>query len=161
MAGVPSLAGQPQRFLENQMVLIREGLRGNPEMQALLRGMKDGEIVALAAHFAGLAPRPATQDRGDPARIERGRALARKLRCGVCHRPDFSGQNQVPRLAGQREDYLVYAMRQFRDDPRPGGDTLMADALSGVPDEDIAALAHFLARAPNLLRSAGNTTRSR
>ena len=38
----------------------------------------------------------------------------------------------MPRLAGQREDYLVAEMRAYRDDKRNGGDTIMAAALYGV-----------------------------
>ena len=114
-------------------------------MLPFVKDLRDPEIVALAAHFSRLPTRPAPGET-DPARFARGEALAKKLRCGVCHRSDFSGQHQVPRLAGQREDYLEPAMREFRDKPRPGGDTIMAEALRGVSDADISALAHFLAR---------------
>lgn len=69
------------------------------------------------------------------------------MRCGVCHVPDFSGQNQVPRLAGQREDYLNAELRAYRNDERKGGDTMMASVLYGVSDADLKALAHFLAHA--------------
>jgi cytochrome c553 len=58
---------------------------------------------------------------------------------------DYSGQNQVPRLAGQDEAYLVYSMKQFRDNPGPGRDTIMAAVLRGLSDADLANLAHYLA----------------
>jgi cytochrome c553 len=83
---------------------------------------------------------------GDAALLKKGRSLAGKLRCGICHLSDFSGQNQVPRLAGQREEYLESEMRAYRDSRRRGGDTIMAAALYGVSDADIRALAHFLSR---------------
>jgi cytochrome c553 len=73
-------------------------------------------------------------------------ARAKALRCGTCHAPDFRGHNQVPRLAGQREEYLASEMRAYRDDQRKGGDTIMAAALYGVSDADIRAIAHFLSR---------------
>ena len=56
------------------------------------------------------------------------------------------GQNQIPRLAGQREAYLEAEMRAYRDGKRTGGDTIMAATLYGVSDADIKALAHFLSR---------------
>jgi cytochrome c553 len=37
------------------------------------------------------------------------------LRCNNCHLPDCSGREQIPRLAGQREEYLLDSMRYFRD----------------------------------------------
>lgn len=51
----------------------------------------------------------------------------------------------MPRLAKQRVDYLVHAMKQFRDNSRSGADTLMSNVVIGVSDEDIRALAHYAA----------------
>ena len=50
--GIPSIAGQPRLFIENQLVLIREGMRPSPEMLPFVKDLKDAEIVALAKHFA-------------------------------------------------------------------------------------------------------------
>ena len=144
-AGVPSIAGQPKLFIETQLVLFREGIRGSDQMRAAVRGLKDPEIVRLAEHFSRLRAQAAPGN-VDIAIFNRGEALARKNRCGICHVADFRGQNQVPRLAGQREEYLLAEMRAYRDNKRRGGDTIMAAALYGVADGDIGALAHFLAR---------------
>jgi cytochrome c553 len=46
--GVPSIAGQPKLFIENQLVLIREELRTSPQMLPVVQGMKDAEISRLA-----------------------------------------------------------------------------------------------------------------
>jgi cytochrome c553 len=144
--GTPSIAGQPQLFLETQLVLFREELRKSPQMQSAVNGLSDREIVRLAEHYAGLPVRPLTGAPADPAQVKQGVALAQKLHCGSCHLPDFRGQKQIPRLAGQREDYLNESMRAYRDNRRTGGDTIMAATLYGVSDADIAALAHYLAR---------------
>jgi len=72
--------------------------------------------------------------------------LAKKLHCGSCHAADFRGREQMPRLAAQREEYLVDAMNAYRNYTRKGGDTLMAAALYGTTDADIKALAHYLAK---------------
>lgn len=143
--GVPSIAGQPRIFLENHLVLVREGMRGGEAMQNVMRGVGDREIVAMAKHFAAL-PARAAPGQTDPALAKRGRQLAGKLRCGVCHLKDYSGQKQIQRLAGQREEYLVSIMLAFRDNPPRGADTQMSAVLYGVPDADIRALAHYLAR---------------
>lgn len=144
--GVPSIAGQPRLFIENQLVLIREGLRPSPEMLPFVKDLKDAQIVEIAKRYAALPARPTQSSPEDPARLERGAGLARKLRCGVCHLADYGGQKQIPRLAAQREDWLEPVMREFRDRPRPGGDTIMAEALRGLSDADLSALAHFLSR---------------
>jgi cytochrome c553 len=143
---IPSIAGQPKVFIENQLVLMREELRPAPQMQPIVKGMKDAEISRLAEHFSKLPAKSMESAPPDAALMKQGQARAKALRCGVCHLSDFSGQNQVPRLAGQREQYLGTELRAYRDNKRKGGDTVMAEALYGVSDADLKALAHFLAR---------------
>jgi cytochrome c553 len=145
IAGTPSLAGQPKVFLENYLVLTREGLRGTDVMRQLLKGTSDREITALAAHYAKLTPRPDGRA-ADKALSARGKAVAAKNRCGNCHLPDYRGREQMPRLAGQREDFLSEVMFAYQQNRRPGGDTIMAASLYGLPEADIKALAHYLSR---------------
>jgi cytochrome c553 len=144
--GIPSIAGQPRLFLETQLVLFREEVRVSPQMQPAVAGLSDREIVRLAAHYAALPARPTADAPGDSAQVERGMALAQKLHCGSCHLPEFRGREQIPRLAGQREDYLTESMLAYRDNRRTGGDTIMAAALYGLADADLRALAHYLSR---------------
>ena len=143
IAGTPSIAGQPRLFVENQLVLFREGIRKSPVMTPLMAGVSDKEIQQLAGHFSKQAVKPESSSR-DPKLFAQGQALAKKLRCGVCHLADFSGQKQMPRLAGQREDYLQSEMLAYRGNQRP--DTTMTAALYGVKDDEINALAHFMSR---------------
>jgi cytochrome c553 len=144
IAATPSLAGQPKLFIENQLVLIREGLRDVPQMKGLLDGVKDAEIVALAEYFAAQKPARAPGALEQP-RYERGQVLAQKMFCGSCHLPDYAGRQQVPRLAGQHEEFLLQSMKQLRDRPGLGRDTIMAASLYGLKDGELADLAHFLA----------------
>jgi cytochrome c553 len=144
--GVPSIAGQPRLFLETQLVLFREEVRVSPQMQPAVAGLSDREIVRLAAHYAALPARSTANAPADAAQVERGMALVQKLHCGSCHLPEFRGREQIPRLAGQREDYLTESMLAYRDSRRSGGDTIMAAALYGLSDADLRALAHYLSR---------------
>ena len=143
-AGVPSIAAQPRIYLENALVLTREGLRGNAVMQALMKGLSDREIIAIATHFSAL-PARSSPGTADQALLQKGRVLAGNLRCGVCHLPHYRGREQMPRLAGQREEVLNDKMIAFRDKPPPGTDTIMSASLYGVSDADIKAMGHFLA----------------
>ena len=145
-AGVPSLAGQPRVFIETQLILFREGVRPQEPMSTLMRGVSDREIVAMAAHYAAAKPVPASGAR-DADLFKRGAGIVKRMQCGTCHLPDFRGREQMPRLAGQREDYLNAAMLAYRDNRRTGSDTMMSSVLYGVSDADIKAMAHFLAHA--------------
>jgi len=140
----PSLAGQPKVFIENQLVLIREGIRDIPPMKGLLDTLKDPELVALATYFAAQAPAKLTGTI-NKENFDRGQALAGKMHCGSCHLPDYSGRQQMPRLAGQNEAFLAYSMKQFRDHAGLGRDTVMSASLFGLKDNDLADLAHYLA----------------
>ena len=115
-------------------------------MQPEVSGLSDREITRLAERYAALRPRPAAEGPFDSGQVKQAVALAQKRHCGSCHGPDFRGGAQIPRLAGQREEYLVESMLAYRDNRRTGGDTIMVAALYGASDADIRALAHYLAR---------------
>ena len=144
LPGTPYLAGQQYLFLEMQMFLFREGLRDVPQMAGLFAGVTDRDFADIGAYFAGQTP-PRGASRPDPALYARGAAIARDMGCGSCHLPDYRGQKHVPRLDNQPEDYLVAAMKAYRDNTRAGSDTSMNAALYRVGDEDLRALAHYLA----------------
>lgn len=147
LPNIPSLAGQPDEFITLQLILLREKIRIAPPMNDLSQGLTDGQVEDLAAHYMALpyGP-PAGGADGDPARLAEGKALSDRLRCGVCHLPDYRGRAQMPRLAGQREDYLAHAMIGYRDGTRQGTDTNMNAVMYGVTDAQVAALAYYLAR---------------
>jgi cytochrome c553 len=144
MENVPSLAGQPELFLTNQMILMRERVRRSEVMEPFVKGLKDDEIVALARHYADLEPEPSGET-VDRAVVARGADLARKLRCGSCHLPTLAGQEQIPRLARQRIDYLIKSLLEYRSGLRSGIDTSMNGVMYRVTDADIRALAHYVA----------------
>src|SRR5688572_2666983 len=144
----PSIAGQPVTFLENQLIFFREGLRNAPVMTALMKGVEDVEITSLARHFNRQEARAPKEAAIESAAVARGKELAAAQHCGQCHLPHYRGRDQMPRLAAQREDYLVAEMIAYRDGRRTGADTTMAGVLHGVSDADIKALGAFLARLP-------------
>jgi cytochrome c553 len=141
----PSLAAQPESYLFLQLFLFREGLRQVPAMTPFVQDRSDQDLEDLAAYFARL-PLDPPKESADAARQARGAALSQALRCGSCHLPGYTGQAQMPRLAGQREDYLRHAMLQYQANERAGADTSMTAVLYGLSPEDIDALAHYMAQ---------------
>ena len=146
MPGSPSLAGQPRVFIENQLVMIREGLREVAQMKGLLADMKDEEFNALAKYFSQQRIQ-AQAIALDPSKVARGAVLSKRGQCGSCHLPDYAGRDQMPRLAGQREDFLLSSMKEFRDGRATGRDTIMAATLRGMNDAELTDLAHYFATA--------------
>src|SRR5215813_4401107 len=143
---VPSLGAQPAFYVMVQLFMFRERLRTVEVMNAMTTGLTDDDLRQMADVIAKLPPPRPVEDPGDPARLERARVLIQQHRCNFCHNPDFSGAQQVPRLAGQREDYLVIALREYKNNTRRGYDPAMAEVLYAISDEQILDLAYFLAR---------------
>jgi cytochrome c553 len=78
--------------------------------------------------------------------MNRGQTLAQQHKCVFCHGADLGGGQQVPRIAGQREDYLLMSLKGFKSGTRPGYSMAMSEALSQVPVEDLDTLAYYAAR---------------
>ncbi len=143
---VPSLGAQPEYYVTIQLVMFRDKLRTVDVMNEVMAGASDDMVRELASFVSKLPAPQATADSADAARMQRASALAQKNHCNVCHRTDFSGGENVPRLAGQREDYLVKALRGYKDNSRRGYDASMADVIQPLTDEQILDLAYYLAR---------------
>ncbi len=144
----PSLGGQPAFFVMAQLVLFKQGTRNSAIMTEAVKPLSNADIRELAERITRLVPPPAPAEPPDAARAARGKALAARHNCAVCHNPDFSGREQMPRLANQREDYLVKAMREYKSGARVGWGGTMAQELVPLHDADLEDLAHFLARLP-------------
>jgi cytochrome c553 len=145
-AEIPSLGGQPEYYVTIQLVMFRDKLRDVEIMNQAMAGASDDMVRELASFVSKLPPPQAVVEATDEARIDRAKALAQNYHCNVCHRPDFSGDQNVPRLAGQREDYLVQALRGYKNNTRRGYDASMADVIQPVTDAQILDLSYYLAR---------------
>ena len=78
--------------------------------------------------------------------------MSQQNHCNSCHKADFSGRDNVPRIADQREDYLAKTLREYKDNTRHGYDGTMADVMGSVTTEQIADLAYYIARVQLELR---------
>jgi cytochrome c553 len=143
----PSLAGQPDGFLQWQLVYFRGGTRRNPVMQPLATTLSDDDIRNLAAYYAAQKPpQPSPAESADAAMYGVGAKLAKQNRCASCHTDQYSGVQATPRTAGQREDYLLKALRDFKSGSRTGGGVAaMADVVYPLGDDQLRALASFMA----------------
>jgi len=143
---IPSLGGQQAPYALIQLFMFREKLRLFEPMNEMAKPLSDDDLRAFSDFIATLPKPQPPADAGDPARMQRAQALAQQNRCNACHNPDFSGKENVPRLADQREDYLLKTMREYKDNTRHGYDGTMAEVLAPVTDAQIADLAYYLAR---------------
>jgi cytochrome c553 len=142
---VPSLGAQQPQYTMIQLFLFREKMNVADPMNDIAKGLSDDDLQAIATALAALpAPRPPT-DPGDPARLDRARALVEQNHCDACHRQDFSGQNNVPRVADQHEEYLLKTLRDYKSGARHGYDATMAEVLQPLSDAQLVELSYYLA----------------
>ena len=144
---VPKLGGQKEAYLVVALQGYRDGTREHPTMNAQAESLSDEDIQATAAFLATLGTD--TVEAGGSS----GTSFAPAQTCVACH-----GQNGIsvspgwPTLAGQHEDYLEHALRQYRDGDRK--DQVMGPLAAGLDDATIAQLAAYFASLKGLETTA-------
>ena len=142
----PSLGAQQAPYVLIQLFMFREKLRTFEPMNDMAKALTDDDLRYFSDFIAKLSKPVPPADAGEPARMQRGQALAKQFLCSNCHNPDFSGKENVPRIANQREDYLAKTLGEYKDNSRHGYDGTMADVMGSVTKEQIADLAYYIAR---------------
>src|SRR4051812_11311529 len=143
---IPSLAAQPDQFIQWQLVFFRAGTRKNEQMQPIVEQLNNDDIRNLGAYFAQLAPPKDAKPDDNPDLSKKGAQAAAGRRCANCHTDSYAGTMAVARIAGQREDYLLKALHDYKSGVRAGGAmAAMADVAYPLSAEEIEALAHYLA----------------
>lgn len=143
---IPSLGGQPAPYLLIQLYLFREKQRTVDIMNEMTKGFTDDDLRNFSDFIAKLPAPPASTDPGDPARMASGSALITAHRCNSCHGLDLAGRENIPRIAGQREDYLGRTLMEYKTNTRHGYDGVMAEVTQSLSAAQIADLAHAIAR---------------
>jgi len=145
----PSLAGQPDLFIQWQLIFFRAGARKNEVMGPLAEQLGNEDVRDLGAYFASLKPpeSPAAAPDDHPDLTEAGKKVAAAGRCASCHGENFAGSKAAARIAGQHEEYITKALHDYKSGVRSGGGVAaMAEVAYPLSDDEIAALAHYLAR---------------
>lgn len=156
---LPRIAGKPAGYLFNQLVNFREGRRPNAAMVLLVDTLTDAYLREIAGHFAALDlpyPAPARSD-ATPALLERGRQLVQQgdsprriPACTACHGDTMTGVlPAVPGLLGLPRDYLLGQFGAWKTgERRAARPDCMATVVSRLSDDDLVALASWLAAQP-------------
>src|SRR5262245_54301291 len=112
---IPSLGAQQPAYALIQLYMFREKLRTFDTMNEMTKDFTDDDLRTFS-DLIGKLPKPAPPaDAGDPARMQRAQALVQQFHCNSCHNVDFSGRDNIPRIANQREDYLVKTMTEYKN----------------------------------------------
>ena len=144
IAQYPILAGQNARYIYLQLRDFNKKRRRDPLMSPMAENLSTKDMLDLAAYFSMQKPNRQNA-KGDAARIDEGRKIADAALCPMCHLGGFSGQNEVPRVAGQHYDYIKKQLLAFRARERTNDAGSMTAYMNDVTNEQIEALAAYIA----------------
>jgi cytochrome c553 len=108
-SATPSLAGQDPQYVVSAIKAYRKD-RQNWGMQRYVAGLSDKDIENIAAFYAVQQPKAAG------AAPSSAKELAEK--CNRCHDVDNNPALAAPKMNGQDKDYLIMALRAYRDGKR-------------------------------------------
>src|SRR6185369_9018935 len=114
------------------------------QMAPVVKDLTNEDFGDIATYYNGLPPFRAVH-KSDPGQTEAARTLAQNNHCLSCHMPTLSGQQHVPRIAGQHFDYIRDQLRGFKASTRADIDGNMTSAVQALTEADLDVLADFVA----------------
>ncbi len=153
----PSLAGQNQKYLYDQLVYFVNGERENALMTAVipyLKTLSSDELFDIAAFYAESSASVGQAD-SDVDLLALGESLYRAgdlsrgiPACTACHSLYGEGNIQAgfPKISGQQKGYLISTLKEYRSQSRNAGNyaLVMQAASANLKDDDIEALANYM-----------------
>jgi cytochrome c553 len=147
----PSIAGQGERYLSEQLKAFRDGKRTNPVMSPMAAGLSDEDIADISAHFAAQAP---TGLEADPSywksgeKLYRGGDVQRSIpACIACHGPVGRGNSPAgyPALRAQHAQYTQKQLHDYAAGARTGATAeVMQTIAKRMSQEDIRNVASYV-----------------
>ena len=125
----PVIWGQQESYLLKQLHDFDSGSRESEVMKWMATALTPAEVASAAAYFA---------KRSWPARTASAASAsppAAVAVCQACHQQNLAGGLPAPRLAGQRYEYLVDAMRRYAEGERTNNPEMMNMMKALSPDE--------------------------
>ncbi|MDE3009542.1 MAG: cytochrome c4 [Pseudomonadota bacterium] len=140
----PILAGQSARYIYIELRDFKEGRRKNEFMTAMAAPMSKQDMLAFGEYFAAQKPR-ATDFKPDPVKAALGKQKADETLCSMCHQGEFSGSNEIPKVAGQHPQYVIKQLHDFKSRNRTNDAGNMASVSKTLSDEDMENIANYIA----------------
>jgi cytochrome c553 len=140
-AATPIIWGQQENYLIKQLHDFHSDARTSEVMRWMSTALTQSELQAAATYFAKKTwPAKSAGAASGPGGASPPAMLAV---CQACHQQNFVGGLPAPRLAGQKYEYLVDAMRAYAEGKRTNN-TEMMRMMEAVSPEERDAIARYL-----------------
>jgi cytochrome c553 len=140
----PVLAGQNARYIYLQLKDFKEGRRKDPQMTPMAEPLSRDDMLALADFFSQQKQAPGGF-KADADKVAAGRKKSDEVLCPMCHLGEFAGQNEIPRVAGQKYEYVKKQLEDFKAKRRTNDAGNMTSVAGTLSDADIENLAQYIA----------------
>jgi cytochrome c553 len=137
-AATPIIWGQQENYLIKQLHDFHSDARNSEVMRWMSTALAQGELQAAATYFAKKSwPAKSASTAGGPS------PPAMLAVCQACHQQNFVGGLPAPRLAGQKYEYLVEAMRDYAQGKRTNNAEMMR-MMEAISVDERDAIARYL-----------------
>lgn len=140
----PIIWGQKEGYLYIQLRDFKRGDRKHEIMQAMVANFEREDMLAIAAYFSQKPWPDLGQPRAPKEVADKAIRANGSVGCTGCHLDQWQGDGTVPRLAGMSREYLAKTISEFRTRAR-GNNPGMSDLMKATSEDDLAALAEYLA----------------
>lgn len=153
----PHLAGQHSRYILKQISNFQSGARSNETMNAMVAGLSQEDAKDIAAYFASKKIVP-VKSTPDSIALETGKMIYRGGNsftgvpaCSSCHGPNGAGNSpaKFPRLAGQRMEYVMKQLTDFKAKQRTNDPNEIMQTIAGkMTENEIRSVATYISYIP-------------
>ena len=141
---IPIIWGQLPGYIYIQLRDFKRGDRKSDVMGPIASSFEKADILAIGEYFSKKPWPDLAQPRAPKDVARKALEAEHSVGCTGCHLEQFQGTGIMPRLAGQSRDYLAKTIADFRSRAR-GNNPGMSDLMIATPENDLAALAEYLA----------------
>lgn len=154
IATYPKLAGQNEAYIVKQVKDFKANTtRKNAIMLGMVAALSEEDAKDIGAYFQAQSVKAAPAF--DEAKAKLGREIYKggNLQsglpaCQACHGPEGDGTAGIgfPQVGGQYVEYTLAQLKAFKGGTRSNDDKmLMRDVVSKMSDEDMEAVANYIA----------------
>jgi cytochrome c553 len=147
---VPMISGQNEKYLVAALAAYKKGERRHPTMRAIATSLSDQDMADLAKFYAEQVAPKAAAPAAAPAEVAK---LLEKGGCAACHGADYNkvADPSYPKLAGQHADYLLVALKSYRNEgaAKVGrGNAIMGGMVKQFSNAELKQIANHLGSLP-------------
>lgn len=137
---IPNLAQQNAEYLLKQFEMFSNGERKSYVMQQLSKSLSAKEKINLSLYYSSMQVAVTQEVSGSKIGHDKYQGF-----CFACHGENGLGNKDLPRLAGQKKEFLVKTLTAFKEGKKSRSTSPMVKIMGAVKDSDIEPLADYIA----------------